>query len=189
MDITSHKERLKLAIGDKRYQHSLGVMDMAAQLAKRYGADVKKAKLAGLLHDCAKGNEKELLERYGVEGFTEEDFKSFGILHATLGAMVARDVYGVADEAVLEAISLHTTGAQRMSTLAKIIYIADAIELGRVQPGVELLRKEALRDLDEALIAVMDDGIRFVLSKGALLHSKTLNARNYYIERREKKGK
>lgn len=37
-----------------RYEHTLGVEFISAALAMCYGADIKKAGLAGLLHDCAK---------------------------------------------------------------------------------------------------------------------------------------
>ena len=37
-----------------RYRHTLGVADTSACLAMRYGVDMQKAYIAGLLHDCAK---------------------------------------------------------------------------------------------------------------------------------------
>ena len=50
---------LKAYLDEKRYIHTLGVRDSAVMLADRYGADVDKARLAGLLHDCAKCLSKE----------------------------------------------------------------------------------------------------------------------------------
>ena len=43
----------------RRYEHTLGVAYTAAALAMRYGADMKKAQIAGLLHDCAKNLSSE----------------------------------------------------------------------------------------------------------------------------------
>ena len=40
---------LKARMSDKRYIHSFNVAAEAQKLAKKYGADVKKARLAGML--------------------------------------------------------------------------------------------------------------------------------------------
>ena len=45
---------LKTYLDEERYTHTLGVRDCAVRLAGRYGVDIDKARLAGLLHDCAK---------------------------------------------------------------------------------------------------------------------------------------
>ena len=42
------ESRIKPMMSEKRYIHSLGVRDEAVKLAKMYGADEKKAYLAGL---------------------------------------------------------------------------------------------------------------------------------------------
>lgn len=55
------------------------------------------------------------------------------LLHAKVGSFLAREKYGVNDKAILDAITYHTTGRPNMSTLDKIIYIADYIEPGRRQ--------------------------------------------------------
>ena len=48
------KKDLKKHLSPKRYEHTLGVEYTASCLAMKYGADLEKARLAGLLHDCAK---------------------------------------------------------------------------------------------------------------------------------------
>ena len=48
------KDLIRPMLADKRYHHSLCVAKEAVRLAKRYGADEKKAELAGLLHDITK---------------------------------------------------------------------------------------------------------------------------------------
>ena len=49
-------------LDSKRFEHTLGVEYTAACLAMRYGEDISDARLAGLLHDCAKclSDEKKL---------------------------------------------------------------------------------------------------------------------------------
>ena len=53
MSIQKIKEDLKKKLSSKRYEHTMGVEYTSTCLAMRYGADIEKARLAGLLHDCA----------------------------------------------------------------------------------------------------------------------------------------
>ena len=46
--------RVSQWLSKKRFKHTLGVVESATHLAKLYGVDVEKARLAALLHDCAK---------------------------------------------------------------------------------------------------------------------------------------
>lgn len=70
MSIQKIKEDLKKKLSSKRYEHTMGVEYTSTCLAMRYGADIEKARLAGLLHDCAKylSSEEKLseCERYGI---------------------------------------------------------------------------------------------------------------------------
>ena len=54
MDRVDMVKKLKPTLNKKRYVHSVGVEYTAATLAFVHGADVQKARIAGLLHDCAK---------------------------------------------------------------------------------------------------------------------------------------
>ena len=51
----------------KRFTHTLGVEYTAAALAMRYGEDVERAQIAGLLHDCAKCMENDRSEEHTSE--------------------------------------------------------------------------------------------------------------------------
>ena len=52
---------LKSRLKPGRYVHSLGVAETAVFLAERFQADVEKARIAGLLHDCARQYPNEQL--------------------------------------------------------------------------------------------------------------------------------
>ena len=54
MDYEAMKNLLAARLKPSRYQHSLGVADTAVFLAGRFGVDIEKARVAGLLHDCAR---------------------------------------------------------------------------------------------------------------------------------------
>lgn len=180
------KTQLKEALfhKPKRYAHTLGVVETAETLAHRYGEDPAQTRWAALLHDCAKGLSREetlsLCETYGVpldEIMREEP----ELIHGPLGAVLARERYGMQDAAVLEAIACHTTGKRNMSLLDKIIYLADAIEPARQYPGVDELRRTAMEDLDQAILDSMGSTMQFVLQRGGLLHPLTVDARNALI--------
>ena len=108
MDREKILDRLKSKINEKRYVHSIGVEYTAACLAFVHGEDVEKARLAGLLHDCAKGiPTKEKLEKAKKHGLSVNQFEISNpdLLHAKLGAYYAKVKYNVMDEDVLNAIA------------------------------------------------------------------------------------
>lgn len=166
----------------ERYAHSVGVAETSAVLAARFGVDVPQARLAGLLHDCAREFPSEqVLSQCLLRGMAPlpiERAMPF-LLHAPLGAHIARERYGVSDAAVLRAIALHTVGGENMAALDKIIYFADMVEPAREYPEVERLRGLArTAPLDEMFLAGLDESIVFVVRKGHMLHPQTIAARN-----------
>lgn len=183
------EETLRKALSPRRFQHSLGVVEVALSLAARYGADAYKARLAALLHDCAKNlpedEQKRLCHIYRIR--LDAVAKSEPcLLHAYVGAHLARDIYGVCDEEVQDAIFYHTTGKENMSLLCKIIFLADMIEPNRAPfPALSSLRRAASEDLDAAVFMALTESIRHVLSKGRMLHADTVLARNFYLETRK----
>ena len=54
VNINELRDILKIRLSKKRYTHSLNVADAALKLAEKYGADIEKAYLAGLVHDICK---------------------------------------------------------------------------------------------------------------------------------------
>ena len=175
------KKELKKSLPEKRYLHSLGVADTAAELAGRFGCDPDRAYLAGLLHDCAKGMSHEEMLSYASSRGYEPDEVTLGalqILHAPVSAMLAEEKYGVTDSGILDAIRYHTTGRAGMSTLEKIIFVADLTEPGRDFEGVGELRKASEEDLTKACLAAVDSSIMTVIKRGGLLHPAAVDAHN-----------
>ena len=164
----------------KRIPHVLGTEQEAIRLAERYGADVEKARVAALLHDCTKKLDMEsqlaLCSHYGIE-LDELEQVSLKLLHSKTGAAVARDVFGV-DEEIYNAIWWHTTGHAGMTLLEKVIYLADYIEPSRDFPGVDKLRSGCYKDLNEGLLLGLEMTIREMTDMGNPVHRATLEARD-----------
>ena len=164
----------------KRIPHVLGTEQEAIRLAQRYGADVKKARVAALLHDCTKKLSMEeqlaLCEKYGIQ-LDELEQKALKLLHSKTGAAIAKDVFGV-DEEIYSAIWYHTTGHANMTRLEKIIYLADYIEPSRDFPGVDELRSVCYEDLDRGLLKGLEMTIEEMTAMGNPVHHATIEARD-----------
>ena len=177
-------KNLKKKLTSKRYTHTQGVMYTAAAIAMKYQIDIYEAMTAGLLHDCGKypSIKKQLMEaeKYGVK-LTEREQQTPSLIHATLGATLAKEVYGVTEQSILDAIRYHTTGRPNMSTLEKIIYLADFIEPNRGDNWwVRMIRDLVFIDLDEAIYKCSELTLYFLEEKGRKVDEATLETLNYY---------
>ena len=178
-------QKLKEKISDKRYEHSVGVSYTAACMAMVYGADVESARLAGLLHDCAKGlSTKEKLEKARKYGLPVSKYEESNpeMLHAKLGAYYARYKFDVMDEDVLNAIKYHTTGRPNMSLLEKIIFVADYIEPNRkMVKDMEEIRQEAFTDLDKCVVHILKNTISYLEESLNEMDYMTKETYEYYV--------
>lgn len=160
------RKQIKKVQDSKRFEHTLGVEYTAAALAMRYDCDIQDARVAGLLHDCAKclTDEKRLsICRKHHISVTSVERKNPFLLHAKVGAYLAQRKYGVKNPDIINAIRSHTTGRKNMSTLEKIIFVADYIEPGRNHsPGILAeIRKLAFVDLDRALVRILEETLKY----------------------------
>ena len=181
------RKAMKKVQDDERYEHTLGVAYTAACLVTLYDVDVEKATTAGLLHDCAKcmdSNKKlSLCKKYGIE-VSDIEKRNPSLLHAKLGARLAREKYDEKDKDVLNAIENHTTGRENMSMLEKIIFVADYIEPGRNKaPDLYEVRKMAFSDIDKALVKILQDTLMYLERKGEEIDPATRATLDYYIQK------
>ncbi|MNW33762.1 putative nicotinate-nucleotide adenylyltransferase [compost metagenome] len=167
----------------KRWEHVKGVMETSVILATRFGGDPVKADLAALLHDLAKFWPIEKQEAVMIDNGLNPELLEYDkqLLHAEVGAFIAKRDYGVADEEVLDAVRYHTSGRVGMTKLDKIVCLADYIEPGRSFPGVDTIRELAEHHLEEALIAGFDSTITFLLEKRKQIFPTTVLSRNDLI--------
>ena len=179
------KNDLKENLTEYRYIHSLGVMEMAEELATIYNVEVESTRLAGLLHDIAKEmTEEESLKYVAENSIAIDDIEKINvsILHGKIGADIAKKKYGV-NEQIQKAIQYHTETNPNMDTLAKIIYVSDKIEKNRKSEkfDLEYERNLAKEDIDAAVLFIIDASIKKVIKKGKLLHPTIVETRNKII--------
>lgn len=172
---------IKGKLTEKRFTHSCNVAREAARLAEKYGADVRKAELAGVVHDIEKETpgpaQLQTIEKYSII-LDNVEKAAPKLWHAIAGEAVLRHVYGVDDEEILRAVRYHTTGRSGMSLLEKILYLADYISEDRTFEGVAQLREAVYTSLDAGMRAALDFSINELVSKGAPIHLDTVSARN-----------
>ena len=178
-------EDLNNTLSQHRFVHSLNVAKTAKALAEIYNVNPNTAYLAGILHDCAKHlNNEQLIEMCKNNNIfiskTEELCPH--LLHAKVGAFIAKNKYGITDTEVLEAITWHTTGKPNMTVLEQIIFSADYIEPGRdKQPNLDELRQIAQSDLDLLVFRILKDTIEYLTAKQLKTIDKhTMDAYEYY---------
>ncbi|MBQ3424185.1 MAG: nicotinate-nucleotide adenylyltransferase [Clostridia bacterium] len=181
-------QRLKEMLNPHRYQHTLGVADTAFSLAASCGVEPARARLAGLLHDCAKSmpleQMRDLVQR-GCPDMDSEELETRSVLHAPAGMIMARDVYGVMDPSILSAIRKHTLGDGTMSPMDALIYVSDFIEPGREAfPGLERARKLAKKDIYRAMVCCAGLTAKHLEDCGQTVHPRTMKLLENYGQNR-----
>lgn len=178
------KKRLKKDLSSARVEHTLRVAKTAYTLALAHECNEEYAVTAAMLHDCAKNYKDskliKLAKKYKIP-MSEAEKDNTDLLHSKVGAYVARDHYKANDSDVFNAIAYHTTGRPSMSELEKILYISDYIEPGRKHKGrLDLIREIAPKDLDLAVLYILEDTLEYLGQKSKTKDPKTKEAYRYY---------
>ena len=175
--------KMETVMPEKRLRHCLGVEKAARELAERFGLDVEKAGLAGLLHDYAKKVSDEdflsLIDKYRLD----PDLKNWGnnVWHGMVGIYKIQEDLDLKDLEILRAIEIHTVGAGQMTDLDKVIYVADYIEHNRAFPGVEQAREIAELSLNKAVAYETARTVEHLAHQGFPIYPQTLETYNAYV--------
>ena len=187
--LTEINKELMVKLSEKRYQHSVGVMKKAEELAKLYGVNINKAKLVGLAHDIGKELSDEEKIQYAKDNnisVDEVEKINIGLLHAKIGADICKKKYQFSED-MQKAIEYHTTGNKNMDILAKVIFVADKIEDGREYKDewkmkqLNEVRDLAKENIDRALLYEIDSSINYTIQKKKLIHPDSIYTRNMII--------
>lgn len=182
--------KLKAAMPEKRYNHSLGVEKTAGELAEKYRVSVKKARLAGLLHDYAKymdSSEAKAIIKQEKMDPRLLDYNA-ALWHGPVGAYLVKQDFGITDPEILHAIAYHTTGTTGMSRFDKVIFLADYIEPGRDFEGVEEARIATQKSLDDGMTFALSKTIIYLVKKKQPIFPETFTAYNEYMSHKNKRS-
>lgn len=185
------KKYLKKHLTKERYHHTVGVAYTAMSMAMKYNPQpdnnefMTKAEIAGLLHDCAKcmDNDKKIrICNKNQISYSKIEAENPYLLHGKVGAYIARKEFDILDEDILNAITWHTTGRPDMSLLEKIIFVADYIEPSRRPiPELNLIRQLAFTDIDQAVIKILENTLKYLNEKGNPIDDMTQKTYDSYI--------
>ena len=187
MNMEVIKANVRNFLDEKRYEHVKRVVKCAVELAKIYGVPVEKVEASAWLHDVAKFFDLSVmidLTKGKYPEVADKMSQSTAVLHGFAGAEFVRqnyELFGIDDEEILDGIKYHTIGCENMNTLAKIVYLADAIEEKRSWEGVEKARELAKTDLDEAIKFEIEEKLKYLLAKDSIIHPNVIKFRNSII--------
>ena len=158
---TELEAKVRGMIKEKRFVHSLGVVEVSRMLAERFGLSSDDAAYIGIYHDAyryqADGMAPAYCRAHGVEVFPEEE-KEPMLLHGALAAIhFPQDAEGDVPECFQTAVRHHTLGHKEMGRYGAVLYIADYMEPGRKHLDDDdrrrILSGERLEDM---IITIMD---------------------------------
>jgi predicted HD superfamily hydrolase involved in NAD metabolism len=155
-------------------------LDLDVEKAKELGLDKEKVRISAMLHDGAK-----YLDHNDYADFVLEADVPAPVVHAFLGAHIVQTKLGIQDEEIINAIRYHTSGRKNMSTLEKLIFVADMVEEGRDYQGVEYLRNLFYNDdFEKCFKECLSEELTHLLNKKQYIYKETLNAYEYYLKRK-----
>ena len=183
MDINTIKEKIALRLNPERFEHSLGVERLAMELARTHNVNQTKARLAALLHDVSRSMDSEQLLNFAIKlklKLSKTEKSEPKLLHAKLSRYIAKTEFNVTDIEVLNAIEHHTLGRPNMSTLEKIIFIADHAEAKRIYPEAEAIRTLAKKDLNKAVALSTTCTLKYLKEKKVPIDERTIITHRCY---------
>lgn len=151
---------LKRLLSPLRWQHSLGVMRIMAELAEVYSLDRDQAMTTGLLHDVARNMSDAQLLAMAQEAeiaLSDPCERHPVYLHAPVGAYLVSKELNVTDDLILDAITAHSHAGQGRNfdaPLSRCLRFADVLAPEREWPGFKKLQSMvyAGRDDEAALV-------------------------------------
>lgn len=149
---------IKFHLSNDRYTHSLNVAKIAGIYADIYKLDKDMVIAIALFHDACKEMEKvEQLTYIKDNNLDKNLLQEYNkpLRHGAIASDIAIKNFSFTKE-MAHAIYFHTTGCVNMSTLDKIIFLADKTEINRKYPDIDKLRKLSLQNLDKAMIMALE---------------------------------
>lgn len=188
MDIEIYKKSLD-NLSEYRRVHCYNVSKEAVRLAKKYGADVTKAEIAGLLHDVTKEKPNDLQLKIISDGgiiLSDVEKCSPKLWHAISASIYIQKEFSIVDKDIINAVRYHTTARKNMSLLEKIVFLADFTSADRKYDDIDIIRKHADISLDDGVLYALKFTISKLSKMGALLSIDAVEAYNEILLNRNK---
>lgn len=192
----ARKRELSARVSERRLHHVEGVVAACERLARLYGEDVRKARLAGLLHDWDKGYDdpgiRARVRELGMEGELDPWIVSNmpQVLHGHTAARALSREFPRIPEEVIQAVDRHTVAAIDMTKLDMIVYIADAVEESRRFGRIDELRAAVGKtDLEELFFLTYEYWTLLLFERRRQLHPETIRIWNALVARRAARRK
>ncbi|MHC6203737.1 nicotinate (nicotinamide) nucleotide adenylyltransferase [Breznakiellaceae bacterium SP9] len=154
-------------LGSNRFLHSRNTALLCTDLCMRFGLDTKQGYLAGISHDmCKSMSETELVSLAPADGkrISKLEREKPGLLHGRAAAIFLKQHFNITNEAILGAVRQHTVGDLNMDTLAKILYVADKLEVSRNHANPKLQAVLGSASLDELFEGVLSETVTYLKS-------------------------
>ncbi|MCM3273496.1 bis(5'-nucleosyl)-tetraphosphatase (symmetrical) YqeK [Paenibacillus elgii] len=138
---------------EKTAEHCMDVGTEARRIALWFGADPEAAETSGWLHDISavipNGDRIAVSRELGIEVLPEEEAFPM-IIHQKLSVVMAQQLFGITDAAILDAVGCHTTLRSDSTLLDQVLFVADKVAWD--QPGTPPYIRELQEQLNRSLI-------------------------------------
>ena len=179
---------VKNMLSEKRFTHSEGVVQRALEYAEIYNVDKETVKLVAIAHDIAKELSDEEVQKYISEyniEFDDIEKINHNLWHAKIGAYICKNKYNFTEDMV-NSVRYHTTGRSNMSTLEKVIYLADATDGNRKYESIDYYVGIVKEDIDKGMVEVSKWVINHLLENDKVIHLDSIKCYNYYAQKVQK---
>jgi predicted HD superfamily hydrolase involved in NAD metabolism len=171
----------------KTAEHSILVGETASEIAERFGHDNESAMTAGYLHDISAvfqcDTRIEVSKELGIDVLHEEIIFPM-IVHQNISKIMAKQIFAIEDESILEAVGCHTTLKSNSSELDRVLFVADKISWDQcgVPPYLDELNKNLMISLEHGAFSY----IRYLWKRKESLRVVHPWLREAYYEMKEK---
>lgn len=145
----------------KTAEHCVRVGKEARKIAERFNANADSAEIAGYLHDISAvySNDVRIQVSYdlGIEVLSEEEAFPM-IIHQKISKEMARDIFNIMDQEILDAVGCHTTLKKNSTILDKVLFVADKIEWDQIgePPYFFQIKQKLDHSLNDAAFEYID---------------------------------
>lgn len=176
-------EELKKRVKEKRFKHTMRMVDFSKELCKKNDFPFHSVKTAVLLHDLFRDlSEDEMLRTASEMGIKKEEteIRFPVLLHGKIASEYFLKYFGNENNAyeISEAVKYHTSGYSFSSLTGKILFVSDSLEYGRDFKGLDKLRNICFEDINRGYIEVLKNKICYAVKKGLFVLSETVKTYN-----------